>query len=120
MVSASERIEKYKLKFSPTVVSERYTKVSELTARKVEVAQTELASIRDDVRQILNENGIAPLMSGPYVAFANKLYGLLRSGGTVQVLQPQAQAYAQAWVSQGCVKSAINDILVYFGFSPLP
>jgi hypothetical protein len=119
MVTASERIEKYKAKFSPTVVSERFTKVSDLTAKKVEVRQSELAQLRDDVRQILNNDGIAPLMSGPYIAFANKLYGLLRSGGTVQVLQPQAQAYAQAWVSLGCVKKAINDILVYFGFSPI-
>jgi len=119
MVSASERIEKYKVKFSPTVVSERYTKLADLTAKKVEVRQAELTQLRNDVRQILNQNGIAPLMSGPYVAFANKLYGLLRTGGTVQVLQPQAHGYANAWVAQGCKKEAINDILVYFGFSPL-
>jgi hypothetical protein len=118
--TASERIEKFKAKFSPTVVSERFTKTADLTSRKVEVRQTELATIRDDVRQILNQDGIAPLMSGPYQAFANKLYGLLRSGGSIEVLQPQAQAYGNAWVAQGCVKTAISDILVYFGFSPLP
>jgi hypothetical protein len=120
MPTASERIEKFKAKYSPTVVSERYTKTADLASRKVEVRQTELATIRDDVRQILNQDKISPLMSGPYQAFANKLYGLLGSGGTVDVLQPQAQAYGQAWVAQGCVKTAINSILVYFGFSPLP
>jgi len=50
VVSAAERIRKYKSKFDPTVVSARFTGVKDLAEAKVEVKQAELAQIRDDVR----------------------------------------------------------------------
>lgn len=118
--TASERIAKYKLKFDPTVVGSRFTAVKDLAGSKVEVKQTELTQIRNDIRVILNENGIDPLFTAPYLSFANKLYGLMESGATPEALQATAQAYAQVWIARGCNSTVINDILVYFGFSPLP
>jgi hypothetical protein len=42
----------------------------------------------------------------------------------LESIQPIAQAEAQAWLStlptSEQAKRAINDILVYYGFSPLP
>jgi hypothetical protein len=123
-VSASERIAKYKSKFDPTVVGARFTGVKSLAESKTEVRQSELAQIRDDIRAILNQNKIAPLWSGLFQAFSNRLYHLVDSGGSLESLQPIAQAEAQAWLSTlptaEQAKRAINDILVYYGFSPLP
>jgi len=124
VVSAAERIRKYKSKFDPTVVSARFTGVKDLAEAKVEVKQAELAQIRDDVRAILNSHNIAPLWSGIFQAFSNRLYGLTQSGGSIESLQPVAQAEASAWLNtlptQEQAKSVINDILTYYGFSPLP
>jgi hypothetical protein len=98
--------------------------VKSLAESKAEVRQSELAQIRNDVRTILNQNNIAPLWSGLFQAFSNRLYHLVDSGGSLESIQPIAQAEAQAWLntlpSQEQAKKAINDILVYYGFSPLP
>jgi len=124
VVGATERIEKYRAKLDPTVVGTRFSAVKELAESKAVVRQTELAGIRDDIRQILNANDIAPLVSGIFQAFANRLYGLKGSGGSVGALEPIAHAEAQAWLSsipsETKAKAVINAILVYFGFSPLP
>jgi len=123
-VSAAERIAKYKSKFDPTVVGSRFTAVKEIAESKVEVKQAELASVRDDVRTILNEHDIPPLYSGPFQAFANRLYGLTQSGASLTSLQPIAESEAQAWINslptKETAKAVVNAILVYFGFSPLP
>ncbi len=120
MVSASERIQKYKAKYDPTVVGSRFAALKELAGTKVEVAQSELTQIKNDIRVILNDHGISTLFTVPYLSFANRLYGLQRTGVTPEVSQNEAQALAQVWIARGCMPEVINDILVYFGYSPLP
>lgn len=119
-VSAAERIAKYKAKFDASVVGTRYTATKTLAESKQEVRQAELAQLRTDIRTILNENGISPLFTTPYLSFAMKLYGLQNSGASPSVLQGEVEALGNLWIARGCTKAVVNDIIVYFGYSPIP
>ena len=72
--TAAERIAKYKAKFDPDVARARFAAVKDLAGEPQEARQTELSSVRDTVRAILDSKGVPSIGTILYLSYANKLY----------------------------------------------
>jgi len=119
MREASIRVSKYKGKFSPAAVSDRFTALKDLAGSLQEVQQTRIHEVQSLVRSVLNEQGVSPLFTAPYMSLAMKILGLEgRFDGAC--LDAEVSAQANLWVSRGCDKDVVNAILIAMGYSPLP
>jgi hypothetical protein len=119
MREASIRVSKYKGKFSPAAVSDRFSALKDLAGSLQEVQQTRIHEVQSLIRSVLNEQGISPLFTAPYMSLGMKILGLEgRFDGAC--LDAEVAAQANLWVSRGCDKNVVNAILVAMGYSPLP
>jgi hypothetical protein len=64
---------KYQAKYNPTVVSTRFTDVQSIALERAQVGLSNIATIRDLVRPILDSEGVGGGMRGTYLAFATAL-----------------------------------------------
>jgi len=75
---------KYQAKFNPTVVSTRLTDVQQIALDRAQEGMNAVATVRDLVRPVLDEYGIAGGMRATYLAFATALYKhVIRQKGDV-------------------------------------
>jgi hypothetical protein len=118
MRDAPTRVAKYKGKFSPTAVSDRFTALKDLSGSLQEVQQTRIHDVQTLIRGVLNTQGISPLFTAPYLSLAMKILGL-EGKFDGQCLEDEVTAQATLWVSRGCKKDVVNAILVAMGYSPI-
>jgi hypothetical protein len=118
MRQASIRVSKYKGKFSPTAVSDRFTALKDLAGTLQEVQQTRIHEVQTLVRSVLNEQGISPLFTAPYMSLGLKILGL-EGKFDGACLDAEVTAQANLWISRGCDKDVVNAILTAMGYSPL-
>jgi hypothetical protein len=112
-------VSKYKGKFSPAAVSDRFSALKDLAGSLQEVQQTRIHEVQSLIRSVLNEQGISPLFTAPYMSLGMKILGLEgRFDGVA--LENEVAAQANLWVSRGCDKDVVNAILVAMGYSPIP
>jgi hypothetical protein len=119
MRDASTRVAKYKGKFSPTAVSDRFTALKDLSGTLQEVQQTRIHEVQSLIRSVLNELGVSPLFTAPYMSLGMKIVGL-EGKFDGAALENEVSAQATLWVSRGCDQDKVNAILVAMGYSPLP
>jgi len=75
---------KYQAKFNPTVISTRFTDVQQIALDRAQEGMNAVATVRDLVRPVLDEYGIAGGMRATYLAFATALYKhVIRQKGDV-------------------------------------
>jgi hypothetical protein len=79
----SARFDKWKAKYDPTTVGNRFTQVSSIAADRAQQGLLEFASVQDLVRPILDKYGVTGPDRALYLGFANKLLKhALRVSGT--------------------------------------
>ncbi len=69
----SARFDKWKAKYDPTTVGNRFTQVSAIAADRAQQGLLEFASVQDLVRPILDKYGVTGPARALYLGFANKL-----------------------------------------------
>jgi len=65
---------KYQVKFNPTVVSTRFTDVQNIALERAQAGLNSVHTVRELVRPILDEYGIAGGTRATYLAFATMLW----------------------------------------------
>jgi hypothetical protein len=129
--TGAERSDKYSAKFDATVIGARYTATAEIAKAKQVAMQAALATINSGVRSILNEEGVFPIQTVQYQAFANKLFGICNKFAgmmTVHVLSNTAIAQAETeytkWKAYGSTSTVLQAIWDLFsdmlGTAPSP
>jgi len=129
--SGTDRSDKYSAKFDPTVIGARYSATSDIAKNKQIAMQAALATINSSVRAILNEEGVFPIQTMQYQAFANKLFGICNKFAGMMgehTLSNSAIAQAQAeyvkWKAYGSTDTVLQSIWALFsdmiGAAPSP
>jgi hypothetical protein len=110
----SDRSAKYDAKFDATVIATRYTATAAIAKAAQATMQQLLATKNGNVRAILNEAGIYPILTVQYQAFCNKLFGICnRLAGltTTPVLSPSATLQANVAIATFKKYGADEDVL---------
>jgi len=129
--TGTERSDKYGAKFDATVVQARYTATAEMAKAKQVAMQQALAQKNGNVRAILNEAGVFPIVTIQYQAFSNKLFGICnRFAGLMTTPSLSNTAIAQAnaeyvkWKAYGSTAAVLQDIWALYsdmiGSAPSP
>ena len=115
--SADLRITKYTQKFSPTVVSERFTNLKDMAVAEVQVRFSEFAQLEATVKSAIESLVPYPTLIPQYLALARELQAKAHKYGGL-VLYNEAQMVKTKWVGRGLVGSVIDVILGVIGISP--
>lgn len=93
--SGLDMYKKYEKKFNPTVVSTRFTDVQEVALERAQEGLNTVATVRELVRPILDENGISGGVRATYLAFATKLmkHSLRQKGETANKIASGLKSY---------------------------
>lgn len=69
-----DMFKKYQKKFNPTVIGTRFTDVQEVALERAQAGLNAIHTVRELVRPILDEYGIAGGLRANYLAFATMLW----------------------------------------------
>ena len=106
-----EMYKKYEKKFNPTVVGTRFTDIRDLALERAQAGLNAIGTVRDLVRPLLDEYGIAGGERGTYLAFATTLYRhIARQKG--EVAKKTASGLKSYFVtSYGLDPAVLDDII---------
>jgi hypothetical protein len=107
--SGADRAAKYKAKFDAEVVRSRYAATADLAKEAQATLQEQLATKTAQVRQILNDNGIMPILTAPYLSFSHKLFGIVRKFSG-QTAVNTAQLEYDKWKAMGLNTTVLQAI----------
>jgi hypothetical protein len=71
--SGTDRFDKWKAKYDPATISNRFTQVANVAADRAQEGLLTFASVQDLVRPILDKYGVTGTQRALYLGFANKL-----------------------------------------------
>jgi len=74
--SAEARIKAYSQKIDADVIRSRISALKDSMVEKATVKQTELATIQADIKSELEDLGVPPEFTVPFLRIAMRLYGL--------------------------------------------
>ena len=116
---AETRIKKYKAKVDADVVRSRISAYGEEMKTLQEVKQAEVTDVQNAVRSILDNHGINPVFTMPYMACALEVYRIIKKySGTTK--ENEAKIALDKWFARGCNGEVLADIASYFGISWSP
>lgn len=110
------RIKKYAAKVDPDAVRIRFDKYKDDMVTQQQTRLSELSELQTKVRNILNEEGISPAFTMPYMACANELYRL-KSSFSGKVFENEAKITLDKWYTRGCNSTVLVEIAKLFGIT---
>jgi len=116
---ATTRVMKYKAKVDADVVRSRIAAYGDYMKQQQETKQAEVTEVQNAVRDILDEHGINPVFTMPYMACALELYGISKKykGKTKE---NECKICLDKWHARGLQADVLVDIANYFGISWTP
>ncbi|MEO2151437.1 MAG: hypothetical protein ABGW50_02115 [Thermococcus sp.] len=117
--SFRDMVEKYTAKFDPATIATRFNEVKDIALARYEDAMSVIANVQDEVRNILNEEGVPPALWGPYIAFAEQLAkkSFSFSGAALQKVASGLKAY---FVTAHHLDPAILDRIIELVVGEVP
>lgn len=96
--SGEERAAKYQYKYDPEAIRLRFSATKDLATTKQASKQEQLANIAQQVRALLNQEGVPPVFTISFLSFANKLYAITNkfSGEAAKI---QAEGEYKKWIT---------------------
>lgn len=93
--SGIDMYKKYQKKYNPTVISTRFTDVQDVALDRANEGFGTVATIRELIRPILDENGVTGGLRATYLAFATKLarHGLRQKGNSATKIATALKSY---------------------------
>ena len=115
--------QKYQAKYDPTTIGTRFGQVQSVALARAQDGMVTIATIRDLVRPLLDQQGIAGGQRGTYIAFALALAKhVLRSKGeaAVNIANGLKAYFTQAYglnpdILQSIVNLVVPWIAYYYG-----
>lgn len=122
--SAEARIKAYSQKIDADVIRSRISALKDSMVEKATVKQTELATIQADIKSELEDLGVPPEFTVPFLRIAMRLYGLTNKHKG-NMLKVEAQAYINAVASKlydfvkdaTLVQNYLQFLVDYFGLT---
>ena len=113
---ATTRVQKFKAKVDADVIRSRIAAYGDYMKQLQETKQAEVTEVQSAVRSILDEHGINPVFTMPYMACALELYKITKKySGTTK--ENEAKICLDKWYARGLNAEVLVDIANYFGIS---
>jgi len=112
------RVKKYGVKIDPEAVRMRVSALKPLMVEQQNVIQTDLASVEESVKPILEEAGIAVIKTPFYLAYAKAIWGKAQkfSGSTLDL---EVQFVYETWKGRGLDTTILQRIAEALGLAIL-
>jgi hypothetical protein len=111
---ANVRIQKYSVKFDPTVVSARFTAVKDLAVTQFQVHAADLEGMENLVKNGIQDQIANPLEIPQYLDFARELYRLTKKHSG-KVLVSEVNIAKAKWAARGLNPEILDIIIGLFG-----
>jgi len=107
--------QKYRAKYNPTVIGQRFTDVQEVALARAQAGLTAIDTIRALVRDYLDQKGVTGGARATYLAFASELWRMTqRQGGAAseKIANGLIQKYKVAFDLDETLLTDIADAII--------